>query len=387
MKIGKLYLMLAAAGLLAVPAMADSEQAAKPAEVKPAETKAAEAAPAPAEASPAIWDSLPDKIASVDGKDVTKAELIEYVKSQFPNGKIPALFTADAVKELAPQMVESMIRDRLLAGDMEARKFQITPQEARAFLDEELKKIPPQQLQQMTQVLAAQGKTMEQHVNAMLADPAVIRQITRYIFVKSVILKGMTATDEEAKAFYDGHPDYFKEPETVQASHILVKVDANAPEAEQKAAQEKIERIAAELKKDPSAFEEIAKKESDCPSKEQGGVLGSFGRGRMVEEFEKAAFAMKKGEISAPVKTQFGYHIIRCDEEAKSGVVPFEKVKDELKQMLEMQKLQAAEEKYFKTLRETHKVEILIKTPEKPAAEAAPAEKPAEKPAEAAPAK
>ncbi len=84
----------------------------------------------------------------------------------------------------------------------------------------------------------------------------------------------------------------------ITASHILVK------------SQEKAEEILNKLKIGKS-FEELAKENSLCPSKKRGGNLGTFSRGQMVREFEKIAFNLKKGEISAPVKTQFGWHIIK----------------------------------------------------------------------------
>jgi parvulin-like peptidyl-prolyl isomerase len=83
----------------------------------------------------------------------------------------------------------------------------------------------------------------------------------------------------------------------VKASHILVKTESEA------------EKILEDLKKGAS-FEKIAKEKSECPSKKRGGSLGWFGRGKMVPEFEKAAFSLKKGELSDIVKTRFGYHII-----------------------------------------------------------------------------
>lgn len=391
MNISKFYLTLAAAGALAVPAMAEAKPAeakpeAKSAEVKPAQPVKTEVKSAPpkaetAEASPKIWDSLPAVVATVNGKEVTKQELIDFVKGQFPEGKIPALFTADAVKELAPQMIDSMIRDRLLAADMQARKFEVTPKQAREFLDEELKKLPKGQLDQMTKALAAQGKTMDQHLDAMLKQPQILNQIKRFVFARSVILKDVKTTDAEAKAFYESHLDYFYEPERVKAAHILVKVDKKASEADRKAALEKAKRIAAEVKQDPKRFAEIAKTQSDCPSKENGGELGEFGRKQMVEEFENAVFKMKAGEISDPVKTEFGYHIIRCDAEAKRTLVPFDKVKGELTQMLEAQQMQAAQEKYFADLMAANKVEILVKAPAKAAPAAAPAKDKAAAPA------
>ncbi len=87
----------------------------------------------------------------------------------------------------------------------------------------------------------------------------------------------------------------------INASHILVKTEEEA------------KAIKAELDSGKS-FEDLAKLKSMCPSKKQGGNLGWFTHGMMVKEFEKSAFSMKKGQVSQPVKTQFGYHIIKVNE-------------------------------------------------------------------------
>jgi len=91
-------------------------------------------------------------------------------------------------------------------------------------------------------------------------------------------------------------------PKEVRASHILVKTEAEANE------------ILFDLKRGAS-FEDMAMKKSLCPSKSKGGDLGFFTRGRMVKEFEDAAFSLQKGELSKPVKTQFGYHIIKVTDQ------------------------------------------------------------------------
>ncbi len=88
----------------------------------------------------------------------------------------------------------------------------------------------------------------------------------------------------------------------VNASHILVKTDTEAGS------------LLFDIKRGTISFEEAARKHSLCPSGKNGGSLGWFGRGQMVKEFEEAAFALKKGEYSKPVKTSFGWHIIRCDD-------------------------------------------------------------------------
>ena len=103
----------------------------------------------------------------------------------------------------------------------------------------------------------------------------------------------------------------------LNASHILVD------------SEEKANEVAEEIKNGMS-FEDAAMKYSSCPSKEQGGNLGEFGRGQMVPEFENAALEMEAGTISNPVKSQFGYHIIKLNEKMPASLSSIEDTKDEI---------------------------------------------------------
>lgn len=131
-----------------------------------------------------------------------------------------------------------------------------------------------------------------------------------------------------AKESYLAEPKRFEIPEQVHAEHILVAVNEKQSEA---AALEKANDLYARVKKDKKAFADIAKKHSDDPSAaSNSGDLGFFSREAMVEPFSDAAFAMKKGEISKPVKTDFGYHIIHVLDQHKAGVQSFDAVKEQL---------------------------------------------------------
>ncbi len=145
------------------------------------------------------------------------------------------------------------------------------------------------------------------------------------------ILSDVIITDEDMKKYYEENKAQFKSPETVSAKHILVSdiEEANS--------------IKKELDNNAISFEEAAKKYSSCPSKEQGGDLGEFGRGMMVPEFENAAFELEIGQISEPVKTQFGYHIILVESKNE----PKEKEFDEVKDMIFNQMNQEAQQKKY----------------------------------------
>lgn len=149
-------------------------------------------------------------------------------------------------------------------------------------------------------------------------------------FAISRAIENVKVTDEEAKAFYDEHPESFTAGQTVTASHILV-------DSEEKAAQ-----IKADIDGGKLTFADAAKQFSSCPSSENGGELGQFGRGQMVKEFEDAAFDMEIGVVSEPVQTQFGWHLITVSDKSDSTVMAYEDVAEQLKEQLLSDKQQKA---------------------------------------------
>ena len=175
-----------------------------------------------------------------------------------------------------------------------------------------------------------------------------------------VIVSKMTVSPEEVKSFYDSNPDKFKTPEMVRASHILAKVEPNADDAAKAAAKTKIESAKAKLAKGED-FATLAKEVSDCPSKEKGGDLDFFPRGKMIKPFEDAAFSMKVGDVSDIVETQFGYHIIKVTDKKADGVTPFEQVKDRIAQALKQKKSDEELVKYLDNLKSQAKIEIFSK--------------------------
>lgn len=169
-------------------------------------------------------------------------------------------------------------------------------------------------------------------------------------------LKDVTASDEDAKKFYDEHPDQFTQPERVHVRHILISDDVTSADA--------IAKVQADLRAGAS-FDEVAKSRSLCPSAAQGGDLGEVSKGQMVPEFEAAAFALKNpGDLSEPVKTRFGWHIIRLEGRTPSSLEPFDNVKPQLLQYLTNEKKNEAFKNAVEGLKKIYKVEILV--PEEP---------------------
>ena len=167
--------------------------------------------------------------------------------------------------------------------------------------------------------------------------------LTQYAISKAI--DSITVTDIEARKFFDENRDQFSAQPTLSASHILVD------------SEEKANDILAQIKAGSISFEDAARQYSSCPSAPQGGALGEFTRGQMVPEFEEAAFSMEVGELRGPVKTQFGYHIIRLDDKKEGEPVSFEQARDQIKAHLIEQKRQQAYQSRVNQLKILYPVE------------------------------
>lgn len=177
-----------------------------------------------------------------------------------------------------------------------------------------------------------------------------LEKIKKQVLIQYTVNKLLSAVEvkeEEIKAFYMSKQENFKTPEMVRASHILVDSEEDANSI--------LEEI-----NNGMAFEEAAKKYSNCPSKERGGDLGEFPRGQMVQEFEEAAFSMEEGQISEPIKTQFGYHIIKLVSRKEAAISPLEEVKEQIQNHLIDLKQREKFDEATHELKEKYEVKIYI---------------------------
>jgi len=188
----------------------------------------------------------------------------------------------------------------------------------------------------LEQLIANRLFLMEAQKNLYEREPEFKAQLTRVKedlltnYAVSKALEKVRVTDDEAKKFFDENPDQFKGSETFGASHILVDTE------------EKAREIAAKITAGEISFEDAARENSSCPSGQNGGDLGDFGRGQMVPEFENACAALEVGEMSEPVQTQFGWHIVKLTKKEAAEPMKFEEVAADIKNALMGQKQQAA---------------------------------------------
>ena len=153
------------------------------------------------------------------------------------------------------------------------------------------------------------------------------------------------ATDEEIQKFYEEHKDNFMAGESVNASHILVD------------SEEKASELLDKISKGEISFEDAARENSSCPSSQNGGNLGEFTRGQMVPEFDEAAFSMVAGEVKGPVKTQFGYHLIKLNSKNEAKIYELDEIKDQIVGMVNKEKQQNAYQRKINQLKIVYPVD------------------------------
>ena len=317
-------------------------------------TKTTDAAKTDATAKPvtetkpdAVTKNSPgDTIVKVNGTIITRAEMDRAMKVLSAQNQMGQQNPASKTAEDA--VIEQLISAELL--------FQAGTKLGVADLDKQVADKVAQG--------KAKFKTDAEYENALKSaglTPKSLEELLRKdivinnLVVKEIVPK-VTVSDADARKFYDENIDKFKRPEQIKASHILCKVDPKASAEDKKKAREKAETLLKEIKAGKD-FAELAKANSDCPSSKQGGDLGFFGKGQMVPPFESAAFALKPGEVSDVVETQFGYHIIKVAEKKDAGAAKFDEVKDRIQDYLKNMKIQKGVLDYIAQLKEKAKIE------------------------------
>jgi peptidyl-prolyl cis-trans isomerase C len=177
-------------------------------------------------------------------------------------------------------------------------------------------------------------------------------------------LAGKTdVSDEEAKKFYEENKAEFEQPETVKASHILFRVSKEDSEEVVNQKLKAAQGAEARAKKGED-FAALAKELSEEPgAKESGGDLGFFPKDRMVPEFAEVAFSEKVGEVSDPVRTQFGWHVIKVTDKKPAGTPPYDEVKAQLLTYLKAKKQEEVAQQVLKSLRDSAKIENTLPPP------------------------
>ena len=281
----------------------------------------------------------------VAGLKLTNGEVAAQVEQKMAQiaGQIPPERLEQARGDIRKGVIDGFVNLTLLKKEIAAKKVTASEKEISAFIDEIKANMPP-------------GQTIDGFMKQNNMDLAKFREeIGNNIKIKKLLTQeaggSLKATDKEIADFYAKNKQMFLKPEAVHARHILVASDAKDDEKTKAQKLAKAEDLRKRLVAGED-FAQLAAKDSDCPSKEKGGDLGTFGRGQMVKPFEDAAFSQAPKAIGPIVKTDFGFHIIQVLEKKASETLKLDsEMKKKIAAFLERQKQEENFEKMMKRLK------------------------------------
>ena len=256
-----------------------------------------------------------------DGKFSTEAY------QQFLNsmGKSDEQFVLELRRDLTRQMLLSAVSQTTQASNTVAQRIHDLLTEERTIRTFEIK---PTAFLKTVSVTDAEAQSYYDQNKSLFAVPESVD--IEYVVLSPESYKNIQASEDDIKTFYEQNLQRFSTPEERRASHILIASDADA--------KKEADEIYKQLQADPSKFAQLAKSKSADPgSARQGGDLGFFQKGMMVPEFDNAVFSGKKGDLVAPVKTQFGYHIIKIVDVKAAQAKPLKEVRGEIEALYQQQ--------------------------------------------------
>ncbi|MCG0276644.1 MAG: peptidylprolyl isomerase [Thermosediminibacteraceae bacterium] len=258
-------------------------------------------------------------VARVNGEEISKEELYDVM-----------------VKSIGREALDYLISQKIIELEAKKQNISVSEEEIQKELEKVYEYYGGEEAFKLN--LQMNGYSLEEYK----------KDLAREIKIKKLLEPKISITEDELKAYFEENKEDFDREKQVRARHILVENE------------EKANEIIAKLKSGED-FAKLANQYSiDTATKENGGDLGFFSSGDMVKEFEEAAFSLKVGEISSPVKTQYGYHIIKVEEIKEAQKANYEESKDEIRDILFNQKVQQEYSTWMQELYDQYKVENLL---------------------------
>ncbi|MFL5345491.1 MAG: peptidylprolyl isomerase [Hyalangium sp.] len=300
---------------------------------------------------------LVDKVAAVVNRDVIA--LSEVQQRAAPElarlaGERDPRKRSEQRNQILKEALDTLIAEKLVEAEVKELGLTVTPAEVDEAMADVQKQNNITDPAQFEQLLAREGYTMKTYKEFLG------KQIVRGRLMQMKVAAKVKISEEDLKAAYAQYAKLEGDEAEVHARHILVAVDPKATPEQVEAARKKAEAIAQEARRPGMDFASLAKARSEGPSKEDGGDLGFFRRGVMVPAFEKAAFSLKVGEVSDPIRTNFGWHVLKVEEKRAVGVTPYEEMRPKLEAQLRQQKTEKFVEQYVQELKKKASIEVKL---------------------------
>ncbi len=328
-----------------------TETGAEPTPVTAAQTTVPDAG-SPADA-PIELPKLDGPVAKVNGVEIAPEAFLKELKATLERYQRASHQVAPALRErLKDNIVRRLVDAELVAQEAKKAGVSVAEDEFQKEWTEHKKRYGSEDSFQS--FLTRSGMAVEDLQNQYRHN--LLRE---KLFAK--LTEKLEVTEAERKAFYEQNKDRYNNPEQIRASHILLRVKPDATPEDKAAVRAKAEDIVKQAKAKGADFIALATEFGEDPTKDRGGDLGFFGKGRMVKPFEDAVFALKDNEISGVVETSFGFHIIKRTGYKAASTQTYKELKEQIDRSVRSRKRNEAIRDSLKAWRETAQIEILLK--------------------------
>ena len=293
-----------------------------------------------------------EKVAVVNGapieKDEFDGEVFLIQKTVLGLGKP---LSCEQVSLIRREVLESMIRRELLYQT--ARKSGIKPDEN--AINKDINSLK----QQFSGETEYKNELSRRGINEEVLRARMIRNSLVQKYMDKEFTDKVNVTDKEIQDYYQKNIDLFKQPFQMRVNQIFIQSDSKGGDSRKKELRSKAEKILKNLKDDQD-FADLAREYSDGPTKNKGGDLGYLRKGQLEKRFESKVLALKKGEITDIIETEYGFHIFKVTDIKPETILAYENVKEKVKKFLVDEKTKQEADEYARKLREKTDVKILL---------------------------
>lgn len=302
-----------------------------------------------------LLEFIPDVVADYGTGEQLRGEeltplLAPQVSAMLANGTVP---TPEQVRGWAVNLADAMINQRLVLREAVRQGARIDIEVGQRLVADQRERLGTKAFQR---ALLLQGVTADELARHLAENDAVNR------WLDEIKPPEGTVTEASAQAYYDQHPERFRNPTTYHVAQVLIAVPEGAPEAEVTKARDRLAQLRQQLAAG-APFADLARHHSDCPSRADGGDLGPLPEGRLPAPFETAAMSLEPGQISDLVRSPHGWHLIRGGPVTPGTQVPFAAVREAVLTGLRDAARETARQDLVRRLREQAHVSLYLTAP------------------------
>ncbi|MDH5648163.1 MAG: peptidylprolyl isomerase [Gammaproteobacteria bacterium] len=299
----------------------------------------------------------PEVVLIVGEEQFLRYELDEVISSFVPAAAFHGGIGPDVRNKYTRKAVDVLIDRALLYRGAKSAGISVPQQDVDHVIATNIDRFGSEK--KFHEEIKARGLTLERFTQRIVQQSAIKQ------YVQTVLVDKSKYNDKELKSYYKKNKREFQRPESIELWHIILKVAPNEKqekwEEKRKLANEIVSRV-----RNGEDFAELAKKHSEDDYRINGGYIGFMHKGRLLPALEDIAFTLKKDELSEPIKSLHGYHIIRAGEKKVAGIVPFSEAKEGLKARLEGERFEKLRSELLENLKQDVDIKILIDLPKTP---------------------